>query len=106
MVPFTFVGNHDVTRILTQLENTDLLRLALGTLVTVPGTPAIYYGDEFGWTGRKEHRPGGDDAIRPALPPAPPTVVPDGTRILEWHREMTAFRRSAPWITRARVEVL
>ena len=75
-VPVTFVGNHDVTRIATNLTNPDNLELALAVLFTVPGVPCVYYGDELGWTGSKRKGAGGDDAIRPALPESVPTHIP------------------------------
>ncbi len=50
----TFLTNHDMVRIGTQLaqtsgETTDL-RLAAVLLMTLPGTPWIYYGEEIGMT--------------------------------------------------------
>ena len=48
----TFTGNHDVTRLATQLSipRRDERRMALaaGLLLTLPGTPFIYYGEEIG----------------------------------------------------------
>src|SRR5690606_35285953 len=66
-VPQTFVGNHDVTRITTQVGPEKAV-LAAAVLFTVGGTPSIYYGDEQAVTGVKEERFGGDDQIRPPLP--------------------------------------
>ena len=63
--PLTFIGNHDVTRIASQLENPDHLAHALVVLLTVGGVPSVYAGDEFGFRGVKEDRYGGDDAVRP-----------------------------------------
>ena len=48
---------------------------ALAILMTVAGTPSIYYGDEQAFTGIKEERVGGDDAIRPALPDSISTTM-------------------------------
>jgi glycosidase len=64
--PLTIVGNHDVTRLESKLTNPDQLPLALVVLLTVGGTPSIYYGDEQASRGIKEDRVGGDDAVRPA----------------------------------------
>lgn len=66
-LPWTFVGNHDVTRIATQVGPRKAVA-ATALLATLPGMPAVYYGDEYGLTGLKEERAGGDDAIRPELP--------------------------------------
>ncbi|HVM09114.1 MAG TPA: alpha-amylase family glycosyl hydrolase [Acidimicrobiales bacterium] len=99
--PVTFLGNHDVTRIATNLQNAAHLPIALGVLMTVPGVPCVYYGDEFGWTGRKHRGPRGDDEIRPPLPDA---AVWDSTT--EQHRNWITFRRERPWLTNAPLEVV
>ncbi len=107
-VPATFVGNHDVTRIATRI-GIDGAIAAATVLLTLPGTPAVYYGDEVGMRGVKEERVGGDDAVRPELPPAPPEDwggAGDGHRVLSAHRELLAWRRARPWVTRATIEVL
>jgi alpha-amylase len=50
----SFLSNHDQARIMSQL-NGDLpsAKLAAFTLLTGPGVPFIYYGEEIGMTGRK-----------------------------------------------------
>jgi cyclomaltodextrinase / maltogenic alpha-amylase / neopullulanase len=101
-VPLTFVGNHDVTRIATTLPDDRHLPHALAVLLTVGGTPSIYYGDEQAFRGVKEHREGGDDAIRPAFP----ADGPDG--LAEWgrptyrlHQDLIGLRRRHAWLHRA-----
>jgi alpha-glucosidase len=43
------LGSHDTARIKTALGgNTALLRAAFGLLMTYPGVPCVYYGDEIG----------------------------------------------------------
>ena len=74
-VPMTFIGNHDVTRIASKLENTRHLEHALVVLLTVGGTPSVYAGDESAYRGVKEERVGGDDAVRPEF-----TSPPNGCR--------------------------
>jgi glycosidase len=103
-VPQTFVGNHDVTRIASAVGG-DLVPHALAVLFTVAGTPSVYAGDEFGWTGVKEERVGGDDAVRPAFPAAPDDVDPDA-RVLDAHRALIALRRRKPWLWRAHTDVI
>jgi len=45
----TFLANHDMTRIATQLDRDPLaLRQAAALLLTLPGTPFLYYGEEIG----------------------------------------------------------
>ena len=108
LTPYTFIGNHDVTRIATAV-GADLMPHALALLCTVAGTPAVYAGDEYGAEGVKEERIGGDDAIRPELPDAPPSqdALPDGARAaLDLHRRLIAIRRRHPWLTTAQTDVV
>jgi glycosidase len=45
----TFVSNHDVPRLATRLNgDPQALRLAAMLLMTLPGTPFVYYGQELG----------------------------------------------------------
>jgi glycosidase len=62
-----FLGNHDVTRILSQLDDPADIYPALIFLMTAPGIPCLYYGDEVGMLGRKNMD---DSAMRkPMLAP-------------------------------------
>jgi cyclomaltodextrinase len=101
-VPFTFVGNHDVTRIATRLTEPRLLPHALAVLFTVGGTPAVYYGDEQAFQGVKEERAGGDDAIRPAFPAEPAGLAPWGAATYRLHQDLIGLRRRHPWLHEAR----
>jgi cyclomaltodextrinase len=101
-VPFTFTGNHDVTRLASKLTDDRHLAHALVVLFTVAGTPAIYYGDEQAFLGVKEDRPGGDDDIRPAFPAAPADLPPEGWPSYRLHQELIGLRRRHPWLHRAR----
>ena len=50
----TFITNHDQERVMSVFFNdTDLARLAGSVLLTGPGVPFIYYGEEIGMTGTK-----------------------------------------------------
>jgi glycosidase len=50
----TFLSNHDQNRILTQLGgNIAAAKLAATLLLTSPGVPFVYYGEEIGMTGAK-----------------------------------------------------
>ncbi|HSW27340.1 MAG TPA: alpha-amylase family glycosyl hydrolase, partial [Burkholderiaceae bacterium] len=59
----TFLANHDFfagARLMRQFAGDEpSYRLAAATLLTLPGTPFIYYGEEIGMTG---HKP--DERIR------------------------------------------
>ncbi len=50
----TFITNHDQERTMSAFfKDTDLARLASSVLMTGPGVPFIYYGEEIGMTGTK-----------------------------------------------------
>jgi alpha-amylase len=50
----TFLRNHDQARILSELgDDQHKARLAASILLTLPGTPYIYYGEEIGMIGKK-----------------------------------------------------
>jgi cyclomaltodextrinase len=130
-LPLTFLGNHDTTRIASQLPDGRDLAVAIALLALLPGTPAIYAGDELGATGTKEERAGGDDAVRPLFPASPDALragaEADGTwhgeapagaspplallsrpaapRIFEVHQRLLGLRRREPWLASARLRV-
>jgi glycosidase len=105
-VPQTFLGNHDVTRIASQLVDERHLAHALVILLTCGGLPSIYAGDEQAFRGIKEHRAGGDDAIRPAFPATPADLAPFGWPTYRLHQELIGLRRRHPWLHRARSRVM
>jgi cyclomaltodextrinase len=110
-VPYTFVGNHDVTRIADQVGDPALAGHALAVLATVGGTPAVYYGDEQAYRGVKEDRAGGDDAVRPPFPASPaglagPEAAPEGWAAYRRHQALLGLRRRHPWLHTARTRVV
>ncbi|WP_456578903.1 alpha-amylase family protein [Blastococcus sp. SYSU D00868] len=105
-VPYTFLGNHDVTRIASRLTDPAHLAHAVAVLATVGGTPAVYAGDEHAFRGVKEDRPGGDDAVRPAFPATPEELSRLGLPTFALHQELLGLRRRHPWLHAARTEVL
>jgi alpha-amylase len=54
MVDSPFIGNHDRDRVLDQLGgNMSHMRMAAAMLLTLPGHPFVYYGEEIGMHGMK-----------------------------------------------------
>ncbi|MEL6193176.1 MAG: alpha-amylase family glycosyl hydrolase, partial [Bacteroidota bacterium] len=50
----TFLTNHDMDRIGSEVKgNTNRMKVAASLLLTLPGTPFIYYGEELGMLGKK-----------------------------------------------------
>ncbi|RUQ11894.1 alpha-amylase [Corynebacterium genitalium] len=105
ILPNTFVGNHDVDRIASTVGE-DKAVLAAAVLMTVPGMPSIYYGDEQGFTGVRGESWSADDAVRPALPASPAELSPLGGWLFTEYQRLIGVRRRNAWLTRASVEVL
>lgn len=61
----SFVDNHDVTRLASNLTNKKHLIPAYGILMSMPGIPCIYYGSEWGIEGVKQQ--GSDHSLRPCV---------------------------------------
>ncbi len=60
----TFLTNHDMPRVATELGSDPArLRLAAALLLTLPGSPFLYYGEEVGLSGGKP-----DPNIRTPMP--------------------------------------
>jgi alpha-amylase len=77
----TFLTNHDITRLMTQLEEDSArAKVAAALLLTSPGVPFIYYGEEIGLIGAK---PDDIDLRRP----------------MQWDSSQTAgFTTGTPWV--------
>jgi glycosidase len=75
----SFLRNHDQTRVLTEFRgDVPRAKLAAALLLTLPGIPFVYYGEEIGMTGDK---------------PDPRLRTP-----MHWTRQRAAgFTRGEPW---------
>lgn len=60
----SFVDNHDVTRIASNLTNERHLPLIYALMFGMPGIPCVYYGSEWGAAGHKSE---GDPKLRPSF---------------------------------------
>ncbi|HYO01093.1 MAG TPA: alpha-amylase family glycosyl hydrolase [Mycobacterium sp.] len=105
-VPMTFVGNHDVTRIASQLTDERHVGHALALVMTIGGTPSVYAGDEWAYRGVKEERFGGDDAVRPEFPTRPDESEHLGHDAFRLHQHLIGLRRRHPWLHDARSSAL
>lgn len=101
----TFVGNHDVSRIASTVGDAGAV-LALVVLMTLPGMPSVYYGDEQAFRGEKGEGWAADDQMRAPLPATPDDLAGLGQWMLRLHQELIGLRRRHPWLTRGRVEVI
>ena len=82
----SFVDNHDVTRAASILNNPQHLPLLYALMFGMPGIPCLYYGSEWGITGRKED---GDLALRPYL------EKPEENELTRQLARMAAARRQS-----------
>ncbi|WP_432560319.1 alpha-amylase family glycosyl hydrolase [Granulicoccus sp. GXG6511] len=104
LVTQTFVGNHDVDRIASKVGDVGAA-LAAVVLMTVPGMPSVYYGDEQGFRGEKVDGQWADAPVRPPLPPAPADLAPNGAWLFRIYQDLIGLRRRNAWVTRGRLEV-
>lgn len=124
----TFIKNHDQTRLLTELKgDVQKARMAAALLLTFPGTPYIYYGEEIGMLGDKlstyadQFGPdafvrepyvwdqGSNDQMQTAWETArystDETVVPYKTQVkdpgslLHFYKNLIRFRNGSPALT-------
>lgn len=112
-----FLTNHDQNRILSELGgDIEKGKVAASLLMTLPGAPYIYYGEEIGMLGQKpdpnirepflwsRNDPGIPTWITPEYT-TPETVTPldeqkdDPNSMYNHYRRLIAFRGSSPVLT-------
>jgi neopullulanase len=99
LAQMNMVGSHDTPRLMTVAgNNLDSVRLIWRCLMTVPGAPNIYYGDEIGMEG--EH----DPDCRRAFPWDEPKKW--NHELLAEVRRLIALRQATPALRRGAFEVL
>jgi cyclomaltodextrinase / maltogenic alpha-amylase / neopullulanase len=103
-IPLTFLSNHDVTRVASQISDHRHWSHAVSLLSFLPGIPCIYYGDEFGLEAVKEQRPSGDDAVRPEMPKERWLFTHSHPELEQTYRRMIGLRRRNPWLVDANIE--
>ena len=99
----TFVGNHDFAR-LSDVVAPGLAGAAFCLLMTLPGIPAVYYGDELAVTSTWAE--GGPDALLrgPLAPDAPDAARGYARELVETVRALGTFRHANPWLTHATLD--
>jgi glycosidase len=75
----TFLTNHDMDRVMSQLfDDEQKMKAAASMLLTAPGVPFIYYGEEIGMQGDQSH-----EWVR---------------RPMQWSNELNSgFSTGTPW---------
>ena len=84
----SFLDNHDVNRIASQLTNPDQLRPAWAMAFGMPGVPAFYAGSVWGLTGTTGH--GSDAELRPA------TEKPEWNDLTDWISRLAEAKKGSP----------
>ena len=83
---FSFVDNHDVTRVASILSNEKHLPLIYALCFGMPGIPCIYYGSEWGAKGEKRE---GDPALRASF------AEPEFNELSEWISKLAGAKRES-----------
>ena len=95
---YNLLDSHDTPRIRSVVKGNDALhRLAVAVLLTFPGIPGLYYGDEIGMTdvpGLKQRACMVWDEARWDRP------------LRDYHRELIRLRRSSPALQQGGFQVL
>jgi alpha-amylase len=81
----TFLTNHDMIRVATQVRRPERARLAASLLFTLPGVPFVYYGEEVGLV----NGPGDED--------------PEKRTPMPWTDE-GGFTTGTPWMVNRRAD--
>lgn len=111
----TFLANHDQNRIMSELGgDRAAARLAAFLLLTLPGVPFLYYGEELGLEGRKpderirtpfpwtEERPGA--GFTTGTPWEPLAEVPPGTSVAAQTGDPASLLSTYRTLVRARAD--
>ncbi len=83
---FTFVDNHDVTRVASILNNENHLKLIYAIAFGMPGIPCVYYGSEWGAKAKKEE---GDPALRACF------EEPEVNELTEWISRLSEAKKNS-----------
>jgi glycosidase len=84
----TFLTNHDQNRVMSQLEgDAGAARVAATLLLTSPGVPFIYYGEEVGMVGTKP-----DERIRTPMQWDASLATAGFSTAMPWQRVQTGYK--------------
>lgn len=85
---YNLLDSHDTARFLFACGNDEVrLRLAIALQMTIPGCPAIFYGDELGVSGDN------DPLCRQAMPWH---ISAKESNLFNWYKQFVAFRKYYP----------
>lgn len=82
----SFVDNHDVSRIASNLNNENHLPLIYALMFGMPGIPCVYYGSEW---GAKAYKNEGDPALRACF------EKPDFGELASWISKLSEAKKNS-----------
>ena len=93
---FTFLGNHDMSRITDAVKDKDPRRVKLGyvLLATMRGIPQVLYGDEYAMTSKGED-PNNHSYLRAPLPLGA-EVTPEMQDMFDFQAALFQWRKNEP----------
>ena len=93
---FTFLGNHDMSRITDAVKDKDPRRVKLGyvLLATMRGIPQVLYGDEYAMTSKGED-PNNHSYLRAPLPLGA-EVTPEMQDMFDFQSALFQWRKNEP----------
>ncbi len=86
---YSFADNHDVDRVASLLKDDRDLFPLYALLFTIPGTPSLYYGSEWGYKGRKKS--GDDGPLRPSFTWPVPEEIKEHPELEVWIRRLATI---------------
>ena len=122
-----FITNHDMGRVANALQsNEDDLKMACGMLMTMNGSPFVYYGEEIGmkskgtkdenkrlpmvWsdtdtTGMTDGPKDADSGITMSFPGVEQQIA-DNSSLLNYYKRAVRLRNENPEIARGKIEIV
>lgn len=102
---YTLVGSHDIPRPLWRLRgDVEKLKLATGILLTFPGSPGLYYGDEIGMDQTNAYDVfNGDPMCRGTFPWDEKKWNQD---VLSWTKKLISLKKTVPALRRGGLQPL
>ncbi|MGI8485708.1 MAG: alpha-amylase family glycosyl hydrolase, partial [Thermomicrobiales bacterium] len=91
---YSFADNHDVDRVASLLKDDRNLFPLYALLFTMPGTPSIYYGSEWGYTGKKKG--GNDGPLRPSFAWPVADETKEHPELERWIARLAAIHHETP----------
>ncbi|MCL4454750.1 MAG: glycoside hydrolase family 13 protein [Deinococcus sp.] len=102
---YTLISSHDIPRALWRLKgDIEKFKLALGILLTFPGAPGIYYGDEIGLSQTNAYDDfKGDPMCRATMPWDQTQWNPN---VRAWVKKLIGLRKTTPALRRGGLQPL